>query len=385
MVKQAILIFALIIGLSIAAYSEVMVSGLLDMIVKNSDDGDITNITFKDYNNFHSIRTRIFLDSRVDDHVSLFTQILVDNQSFSIYGAYVRFDNLAKNYLNINLGFIPTTVGSFAPRTYSDKNPLIGQPLMYIHHSNYVPGRPDSIRTVDQLLATRPNRSRFGMPVIYDACWNTGAEFYGSVGKFDYSLGLLSGAVGYTTMQQSKDIPQVTTHFVYYANPSLSFGGSAFIGPYLFNGAFNDALPGVDYGAGDDDSDKYDEYLNVGVAGELHWSQGYLDLYSEIIHNYWEHPYLPNLAIDAGYIEAKYKFLPAWYFAARYDIWVPNSLTDSTGQKQHWDYPVNRVEFGIGYHPYRFVTTKLVTQINRFDDADFLDSELYSLQVSIKF
>ncbi len=385
-------IVAVLICTPAMTIAETKVSGYLDVIAKNSDNSDITNITFKGFSNFHSIRTRLLFDSPVDDHVTVFAQVLIDNNTFSVYGAYARISKIADKYLNANIGFIPTTVGAFVSREYSDKNPLIGQPLMYIHHSNYVPSRPDSIRTVDDILATRDNRSKYGIPVIYDACWNTGAELYGSAGKLDYSLGILAGAVGYPNMEQTKDIPQFTTHLNYYFNPSLSIGGSAFFGPYLSKGSLADELPykaGYVADTGDvEDEDHYvspTKFLNRGVAGEFHFSHGYFDIQAEGVYSSWDHPYLPDLAITAGYIEAQYKFSPGWYIAARYDRWQPNKLNDSMGVAQYWDYPVSRVEVGLGYHPFRRVVTKLVAQINRFDETDLFDNEIYALQFGVAF
>jgi hypothetical protein len=196
MLSHKIALSAALILAPIALRAEVRVGGYLDVVAKNSDNQDITNITFKNFSNFHSIRTRLFFDAPVDDKVAVFSQFLMDNNTFSVYAAYARITGIAGKYLNANIGFIPTTVGSFVAREYSDKNPLVGQPLLYIHHSNFIPGRSDSIRTVDDLLAIRSKRSRFGLPVIYDACWNTGVELYGSAGRFDYSLGVLAGSVG---------------------------------------------------------------------------------------------------------------------------------------------------------------------------------------------
>ena len=59
-------------------------------------------------------------------------------------------------------------------------------------------------------------------------------------------------------------------------------------------------------------------------------------------------------------------------------------LTASNGSQQHWDYPVKRYEFGMGYHPTRRTIVKAVTQINRYDFTDAFDTEHYILQLSVK-
>jgi hypothetical protein len=65
-------------------------------------------------------------------------------------------------------------------------------------------------------------------------------------------------------------------------------------------------------------------------------------------------------------------------------MYEPGKLADSTGARVHWDYPVKRYEFGIGYHPNRRTIIKAVVQLNRFDFTDKLDTNHYLLQLSVK-
>jgi len=50
-----------------------------------------------------------------------------------------------------------------------------------------------------------------------------------------------------------------------------------------------------------------------------------------------------------------------------------------------WDYPLLRVEYGVGYRPHRRVLTKLVAQHNRFDGSSDLDRNHYLFQLSTAF
>ncbi|MCH9024829.1 MAG: hypothetical protein IH931_05785, partial [candidate division Zixibacteria bacterium] len=125
---------------SSSAFAQMQISGLSDILFKNAEESDVTNLTFLGFSNFHSLRTRLFFDGTIDRDVYFFAQILVDNfTGFQLYAAYARFQNLSGPKLNLQLGFIPTTIGSFAPRTYSDKNPLIGVPLLYNFHTALSP------------------------------------------------------------------------------------------------------------------------------------------------------------------------------------------------------------------------------------------------------
>ncbi len=356
--------------------AEVSVSGMTDIVFKNSDNEDYTNITFKKHSPFHTLRTRLFFDATLSENSSAFLQLMTDNNSVIIYGAYIRFTNLAGKYLNLQAGYIPTTVGSFGARVYSDKNPLIGSPLLFNYHSNLVGFISDSMRWVDQLLARRDTRYNLGLPVVYDACWNTGAEFYGSVGKLDYSLALLSGAVSLPTLEQAKDVPQVTTKLNYYFNPGFMIGAAGFFGPYLSDNVYGDVIP---------EGHDYVDYMNAGAGYDLYWSSRYLEIFSESYWAQWEHPYLPDLSVTSGYLEAKYKFAPGWYLAGRYDFFEPGTVTTTSGDEEKWDYPVKRYEFGIGHRLNRQALLKLVTQLNRCDMNEDLDVDLYAMQLSIGF
>lgn len=376
MSKQIAVLLLMMAVAAPAGTAQVEVSGLLDIVFKNSDQHQLTNETFRGFSNFHTSRTRVFLDAAIDDNTFVFTQILVDNYEFQLYGAYVRFTEVAGPYLNFQVGLIPATVGTWGPRTYSNQNPLIGVPLLYNYHTVFNPGSNGTVRTTEDLLALRESRTNHGLPIIYDACWNSGIEAYGSVGKLAYSLGLLAGSISKPLMQQEKNIPQVTTHLTYYASPSLDVGLSAYLGPYLFEDWYSDDLP-----VGKNEED----YLSGGAGYDLHYSRGHLEIYSELFYNFWQHPYLEDLTALSGYVEAKYAVSVQWWLAGRVGMFEPGKITNSAGDRVHWDYPVKRYEFGIGYKPGRNVQLKLVTQVNRFDFTDTYDTEHYALQTSIAF
>lgn len=371
----SIALMSFLISFSTAA-AQVQVSGLLDIVFRNAEEPDIVNLTFKNHSNFHTIRTRLFFDAPLSENSDLFVQLLTDQSSIVPYGAYLRVERLLEKNLNLNIGYIPATIGTYAARTYSDKNPLIGTPLLYNHHSNIVPGRDEPVRNVEEFLEERGERYNTGLPVIYDACWNTGLELYGSIEKFDYSFGILAGAVSLTSVEQKKEVPQFTMRLAYNFSPGLVLGGSAFFGPYLSDQQFDDILlPGR----------SFTDYINAGAGYDLYFAHRMLEIYSETFYALWEYPYLPDLKVVAGYLEAKYKFAPGWFGAARFDFFEPSEIDNGDGGKEKWDYPLKRYEFGIGYKPSRNVTVKLVTQLNRFDINDYFDSNLYALQISTGF
>ena len=371
-ISKHICILLVILATSISA--QVEVSGLTEIVFKNKSE-DFSNETFRGFSNFHSTRARLFFDAQVAENTYAFTQILIDDYDFSLFGAYLRFEEVVSKYINLHVGYIPTTIGSFGPRAYSNINPLIGKPFIYNYHTSFK--LSDGVnQTADEFLAHKETRSRGGLPIIYDACWNTGVEVYGSFNKIDYSLGLLSGALGKPTVEQQKEIPQVTTRVAYYLSSNITLGLNGFYGPYLFEGAIPDSLP---------TGKKPEDYMNYGYGYDLYIAYYLLEIYSEFLFNVWEHPYLENLEIYSGYLEAEYKFSPGWYIAGRYEILEPGKIENSSGEKEKWDYSAKRYEYGIGYRPNRSTTVKLVNQLNRFAENESLNHDKIAMQVSVMF
>lgn len=359
-----------------SAAAQVQVSGLVDLVAKNSGQDDITNVTFPGTSNLHSVRARLFFDAPLEGQDAGFVQLLWDDGDLRLYAAYLRFVHPFGLPTSVNLGMIPNTVGSYGPRTYSNVNPLVGTPLLWNHHSSYIPGKASQPLTVDELLTKRDERDNHGLPLLYDNCWNSGVEFFGPLTtNLTYSVGLLAGSVSKPTVEQTKDMPEFTTRLGAHLGPEVSLGLSGFVGPYLWEGLFGDSLP-----SGQEPGD----YLNYGGGYDFAYSRGYLEVVSELFYGVWENPYLPDLKLWSGYFEGKYKFLPQWYAAARLGFFEPGKLTNSAGDKVHWDYPVKRYEFGVGFHPGRRTTLKAVVQLNRFDFTSRFDSEHYLLQLSVK-
>ncbi len=354
------------------ASAEAQLSGLLDVLFKNTGESELTNQSFGGVSTFDTIRLRLFADATVGDKISVFTQLFSSDDEIGVYGAYIRFEEVAGGPVGVQMGFIPGTVGTFAERTYSDKNPLVGTPLMYVHHSSFHPG--DDLTSVEGLLAAQADRDRYGLPILYDNCWNSGLEAYASAGPFDFSLAAVVGSVSHPSRQQVKDVPQGTARIAWNGGPGFEFGVSGFYGPYL--GPDEIVFP-----AGSNEND----FMNQGVAADLAWITRWIDLRAEAIAAEWEYPAIPDLGVVSGYVEAMWKFRTRWFLAARGEAFEPSEVPDSTGQDVKWDDPVRRLEYGVGFRPRVRTTLKLVAQHNRFDVHSQYDADLYALQVGVAF
>ncbi len=350
--------------------AQVTVNKQLDIVFRNPSGKDYSNKTFAGFSNFDLLRLRLFFDAALADDKVVFTQILFDNKRVTLYGAYIRFTNILDRNLNLNLGLIPNPFGTFGPRTYADKNPLIGTPLVYNYHTAF--SLIKSLDSVDALRAIRgQGYANYGLPILYDFCWNSGLEIYGNKGNIDWSLGALSGSVSAPTLSIKKDIPQFMGRLGFYFTPEFSLHLSGFTGPYISQYPERD------------DSLEVNDFLNSGGGFSIHYRGAYLDIYSEIFGTQWEQPYYETLSAASGYLEIKYKFIPQWYLAARGGA-IRFSTIDFGGNQgtESWDYPLDRYEFGVGYHIDRRMVVKLVIQDTRSSVAEELNDTIVAIQIS---
>lgn len=355
------------------------IHGLVDVVAKNTSAKDFANTTTFGNSNFHSLRIRLFLEKKVSDNVEVFAQLLTDNaRPPRIYGAYVRLKS-GNSWLNGEAGLIRNPFGTWGPRTYSDKNPLIGVPFGYNYHTAVTEFVIQ--QNVTQLFATRgrgnnpapPNNFSPGLPFVYDACWNTGLLLFGGNGKIDYMAAVLSGSLTIPTTERRRGYPQFSGRLGYSPLMGLNIGSSFAYGPYL-NNDYKSQLPA---GA---DMDKFYQRL---IGWDLNFERGKFVGNAEAMANRWTHPYIPG-PLDAytWYLEGTYKFATRFFFAARYDRMEFSKITDPNGGQSVWDFPLYRVESGIGYKIDRNVTFKVVGQWTRYPGQRQFNDEIWATQLS---
>ncbi len=354
---------------------------LVDLVGRNTSAKDHINTTMFGNSNFHALRVRVFLEKKVSDNFEVFTQLLSDNaRSPRIVSAYVRYKS-GHSWLNAEAGMIRNPFGAWGPRTYSDKNPLIGVPLGYNYHTA-VTESPLQLNA-NELFADRgqgniPNTSGFvsGLPFVYDACWNTGALLFGGNGKMDYMAAALSGSLTLPAIERRRGLPQFSGCFGYSPFLGLKLGTSFAYGPFL-NMDHRSKLPA---GA---DLNKFYQRL---IGWDLSFERGKLITFAEAMVNRWTHPYLPE-PLDAytWYVEGTYKFATQFFFAARYDRMEFSRITDLSGGKSVWDYPLYRIETGLGYRLDKNVTFKLVGQLTRYPGQPQFNDDIIATQISTSF
>jgi len=363
--------------------------GLLDLVVaEHSDAFQLNKLTRGDCP-FDAYRLRLFTDARIGDRVQVLGQLVLDDGS-GIYvdGAYVIFTPWAERDLRVMAGKQPWAIGTWAPRTYSNKNPLIGTPLMYQYHSSLlwyaIPPNADALLGAAGTGQSGVNYFGFamgpGMPVVDDSYWDVGITLAGSQRPFEYALGVVAGAPGWgSTQKDDNSGKSVLGRIGFTPIPALRVGVSGSYGPYL-NEKLNAQLP---------PGKTVNDYAQKLLMADLELQAAHVELRAEGVHNTWETATVGDLDVDAGYAELKYSMSSGVYLAGRYDIEQFGDITDSAGLEHTWDWNVRRAEAGVGYRITRDATAKLIYQRTRQDvnqpSEDHRDQSIVGAQLSFGF
>lgn len=342
--------------------------GLLDLMVAEHSDAFEYNTLTRGDNPFDPYRLRLFMDAQMDDHVQVLGQVVYDDAS-GIYvdGAYIIYTPWLERDLRLIAGKQPWPVGTWAPRTYSNKNPLVSAPLMYQYHTTTlwyaVPP------TADALLATAGRGQigvdyfgspmGIGMPVIDDSFWDVGITLTGSQRPFEYALGVVAGAPSWgSTVKDDNSGKSVLGRIGFTPSPAVRFGVSASYGPYLHESMNPDMPPGK----------TVNDYAQQLFMADLEVQVAHVELRAEAMRNTWETPTVGDLDVEGGYAELKYSMSSGIYLAGRWDIQQFGKITNSSGIEHTWDWDVTRVEAGVGYRIARDATAKVIYQWTEQDN-----------------
>ncbi len=368
--KRAIFILFATLLLSFPAgeaSSQIDISAITSLGYTGMDRESEINTMHRGDDPFNPLRISLFMESWVDEDIGVFLEFLWDagappngmKTKPRVNGAYAVMKLTEEDLANLKFGLIPLPFGSWAPRTYEDRNPLVGIPL-FQHYITSLRSNRLALDT-DELKNWRDDDEGL-LTVAYDACWPWGIEAFGFFSSFEYSLAVtketMSNPGAYTN-----DAAQVVGRFGWRPGPGLRLGVSGAYGSYLSKGA--EGLPSA--------TDL--ESVRQKVAGvDVAYAFAHTSFFAEAVRNVWENP---NLGDDPGctswYLEAKQVLLPGFYAAARLDQMLFDSFTDSAGESFTWDYNITRLEGGLGYFIRRNALVKLVWQHNRIEDNDDVD------------
>ncbi len=369
------------------------VGGVVDLAYTAGHRPGLNSNTLGDQN-FNKIRAITNFQFQQGDRLRADIEVLYDDQAadkIRLQGAFVTFFNLPDERLNLMVGKIPNLFGNFAKREFSDVNPLIGQPLMRQHRTAL-----DWVRLWDnrEQIILKQRRQQFqgqlpidvypgATPVVYDARWDFGAEFFGNFGDFEYQVGATDGSISNPEAGSSNDGKQFLGRLAYTFGPGFKLGASGAINGYLSRPkTLEDRQVVLESGK------EVGEYQQRAAGVDVEASYRYLIVFSEFVYSEWDAAVKEGkLSLWSAYVDAKYKLHPRVYVAARYDVMKFGRIENpDTGQKETWDYDVQRIETGVGYRITRGATVKLVGQFTKFDKSSGVKlRRLAACQLSVPF
>jgi hypothetical protein len=369
-----------------AGMDDLEVRGHLDLVAASRGPAFALNTYNRGDSPFDAYRLRLFVEGPVADGVEVYTQLLFhDDLGASVLGAYGMWTPWAERDHHLIAGKIPWRIGTYAERTYSDRNPLIGTPLIYQYHTSL---RADRLPPNADALANAAGTGQFGpvydaagrgfrgMPIVYDRCWDFGVMLTGSARPFEYSAGYVNGTPSAATPGNDRNNGKSWLGRAGLQPwPGVRMGISGSFGPWLSD-AFASQMPA---------GHTVNDYAQQLVMADAEWLVSRLELRAEGLWNVWETPYAGDAEMRGASVEARIG-LPSGAFAAgRWNVLRFGDVIDSTGAARGWDLDVARIEAGLGYRLQRGVIVKAVYQRTMFLRDSDVEESLYAVQAAIAF
>ena len=353
------------------APAQIEITGTLDLAFKHDlgkeskELNSRINSSLKGKSPLSLARARVFADAEISESITASTTTLYDEglQHFDLEGAYVIFHEIGQRpALNVLAGKMATVFGSFASRSFATVNPVIGTPLIY-HYFSAISGRSVAADTAEQLRRRDgSNYQTRGQPIVYDACWNTGVQLFGSTERFTYGLALTKGALSNPDAADN-DGAQLVGRLGVQPTMGWKLGVSGAYGPYLSEQAAAD--PDMPVGSSPEDFNQ----LVFGIDGE--YSIWQCELFFELVRNEWELPNLTETSLGntGGYLEGTIALKPGLHYSLRVGGIRYDQIDDGAGNKVSWDHDITRIETGFEYYVTRDTRIKSSLQLNFWDEA----------------
>lgn len=346
---------------ALAHAAELRARGLLDLVLSSGSEAREQNRFTQGDSNFDPYRVHLFVDAKVSPSLDVYLETILHEGFMNITadGAYAQWTPWADRDAHLQAGKVPWPIGTWGPRTYSDKNPLVGAPLMYQHHTSLAWNAP--VASADALLdaAGRGDAGLAyadgvtGMPVVDDRWWDVGAVVLGSQRPFEYALGVMQGSPGWPVTTTDNTPGQTTLGRIGIAPAAgVRLGASGAWGTWMPDW-FEYALP-----TGRSLRD-YHEWI---AMTDLELARGPIGLIGEGFLKGWQTAGTGTLRLGGGYLEGRVDAFDGGWLAARVETMRFGDVTPSNGIASPWDVPVDRIEAGIGYRVSRDVRVKLGLQ-----------------------
>lgn len=343
--------------------------GMLDIAFAERTRAYQLNVLERGDNPFDLYRLRLFAESQPNDRLQVIGQFVVaDASGLYVDGAYAIFTPSLQRDIHLMAGKLPWAVGTWAPRTYSNRNPLIASPLMYQNHTTLLwydmPPNADKLLGTAGAGAINVNYFGFpegrGMPIVDDSYWDVGVTLTGSVRPVEFAVGGASGSPSWGSTERDDNSGKSILGRIGFAPlPGLRAGVSGSYGPYMLQ-SLNAKLPA---------GKRVDDYPQKLLMADLEVLVGHLELRSEAARNIWATANVGELSVNSAYAELKYLLDSGVYLAGRWDTERFGKIQSSSGAMLPWDWNATRGDVGVGYRISRDATAKVAWQYTKFDNG----------------
>jgi hypothetical protein len=333
-----------------------------------SDDPGFFNYSDYEHNTLREVRLGVTASVRATDRLSFLGELRSENfESLWPFALYARITPLPGRRLDVQIGRIPPTFGSFTRRAYGRDNPLIGYPLAYQYLTSL---RPDAVpATADELLRMRGrgwlsefsigNREPYrGLPLVTAFRWDTGVQVSTGWRAITAAFSVTNGSASNPRVSDDNSGKQLAARITATPATGLVLGASWARGQFLTTRVMEAAAAGAD-----------DDFVQQASGADIEYSRDRWLVRADAVHSRWQIPLaaepLSHGRLDAfaGSVEGRVTFLPGMYAAARVEHLAFSRIAGRAATLA-WDAPVSRVEIGGGYYLQRNAIARVSWQHN---------------------
>ncbi len=349
-----------------------------------SEDPGFFNYTDYEYSALRNFRLGVTAQVRASRRLQFLGEVRVDHgDRLQPFALFARIRPWPERNLDIQVGRIPPTFGTYGRGTYGASNMLIGTPLAYQYLTSL---RPDALPGVPEDLVRMRGRGWLanyplgnttadrGLPLINGFRWDTGVQVHGINGMLDWTGAITTGSLSNPRVGDDNDGRQIAGRAVLRPAAALALGASLSRGAFLSRNL--EPVLG--------EWMKVEDAVQNAVGVDAEYSEGRFLGRSELIWSRWTLP-MPTARQEAQLeamsmlAEARYRIYPGLHIAGRAER-LGFSRLQTTAGRMDWDAAVRRFEVGASYAIIRNVIVKASWQRNLRDGGRVQRDDLGALQ-----
>lgn len=369
-----------------------VVGGDMTMTVGERDEIGWFNYTDYERNALRLFRISVAGEWRLWPRLTVLAEVQSENvEDLRLSAAYARF-RLRRDWpIDVQIGRIPPTFGSFGRRVYGPGNPLIGHPLAYQYltslRADALPATPDDLLRMRARgwLSSFPLGSATptpGLPVVSGFRWDTGVQVRVSGARAELAAAVTNGSLSNPRVRDNNGGKQVVARVQVQPLFGLLLGASGARGAWLDDDVVT-VVPGS--------PDRRLTQRAVGLDAE--YSRDHWIVRAEMVHSAWRLPVLTvppgteDLRATSMALEGRYRLGPRFFVAARVDRLGFSRITGTLygGVPTPWDAPMVRAEAGGGWYLQRNLVARATWQGNWREDGRQRERRFVSAQLSYWF